>query len=118
VLVEGKPGYYGGFCKFGLNDLANWGRLAEVVKIGAPVEDVNVVENPFWEELVLSIAPGSYPLAQAAAARLRIAEAGKISILDVGGGSGVYSAVLLAKNPPATSTQHDLSNVHHVARQF
>jgi ubiquinone/menaquinone biosynthesis C-methylase UbiE len=79
---------------------------------------VDIQENPFWEELVLSIAPSSLPLAQAAAARLNIAAAGPIAILDVGGGSGVYSAVFLRKNPQAHATQIDWENVNRVARSF
>ncbi|MEX2318060.1 MAG: methyltransferase [Pirellulales bacterium] len=117
-LVEGKMAYFGGFAKFCGEDLAHWAELPAVVKSGVPVEDVNIDENPFWEELVLSIAPMSFPMAQAAAAHLRIAEAGPIAILDVGGGSGVYSAVLLSKNAQATSTQLDWANVNRVARSY
>ncbi len=117
-LVEGKPSYFGGFAKFSFDDLRHWARLADVVKTGAPADDVMIEENPFWEELVLAIAPGSFPLAEAAAARLKIAEAGPIAILDVGGGSGVYSAVFLRKNPQAESTQLDWANVNRVARSF
>jgi ubiquinone/menaquinone biosynthesis C-methylase UbiE len=117
-LVEGKPSYFGGFAKFTASELDKWARLAEVVKLGAPAEDINLVENPFWEELVLSIAPMSFTVAQAAAKRLRVAEAGPIAILDVGGGSGVYSVVLLKASPRANSTQLDWPNVNRVARSY
>jgi ubiquinone/menaquinone biosynthesis C-methylase UbiE len=117
-LVEGKNSFLGGFARLNVEELAKWAHLPEVVKSGRPVDDVDVKENPFWEDLVLSIAPSSFPLAQAAAARLRIAEAGPIAILDVGGGSGVYSAVMLSKNPQARSTQLDWANVNRVARSF
>jgi ubiquinone/menaquinone biosynthesis C-methylase UbiE len=117
-LVEGKNTFLGGFARISVEELTKWAHLPEVVKSGRPVEDVDVKENPFWEDLVLSIAPSSFPLAQAAAARLRIAEAGPVAILDVGGGSGVYSAVMLGKNPQAKSTQLDWANVNRVARSF
>ncbi|MEX0676648.1 MAG: methyltransferase [Pirellulales bacterium] len=117
-LVEGKSSFLGGFAKFTLEELDNWAQLAEVVKTGAPAEDINFDENPFWEDLVLSIAPSSFPIAQAAAKRLRIAGAGPISILDIGGGSGVYAAVFLKANPQATATQLDWANVNRVARSF
>jgi ubiquinone/menaquinone biosynthesis C-methylase UbiE len=99
-------------------ELNEWAQLPKVVKTGLPAEDVDRAENPFWEDLVLSIAPMSWPMAQAAAARLAIADAGPVTILDVGGGSGVYSAVLLAKNPQASATQIDWENVNRVARSY
>jgi ubiquinone/menaquinone biosynthesis C-methylase UbiE len=116
--VEGKPSYFGGFAKFTASELDKWAKLAEVVKSGAPAEDINLVENPFWEELVLGIAPSSFPVAQAVAKRLGIADAGPIAILDVGGGSGVYSVVFLKANPRAASTQLDWANVNRVARNY
>ena len=41
-------------------------------------------------------APFAAPVAMIAAERLHLADAGEISILDVGGGSGIYSATWLA----------------------
>lgn len=117
-LVEGKPSYFGGFTKFNLTDLPHWARLTDVVRTGAPADDVMKTENPFWEDLVISIAPWAFPIAEAAAKTLRLAAAGPISILDVGGGSGAYSAALLKTNTTATSTQLDWSNVNRVAREF
>ncbi len=117
-LVEGKPAYFGGFAKFNLSSLADWALLADVVRTGEPAKDVMQTENPFWEELVISIAPWAFPIADAAAKKLAVATAGPISILDVGGGSGAYSAALLRHNPQATSTQLDWANVNRVARDF
>ena len=97
-LVEGKPSYCGGFPKFTFTDLPHWGRLADVIRSGAPADDIMKTENPFWEELVMSIAPWAFPIAEAAAKKLNLAAAGPISILDVGGGSGAYSAALLKTN--------------------
>jgi ubiquinone/menaquinone biosynthesis C-methylase UbiE len=117
-LVEGKPSYCGGFPKFTLTDMPHWARLADVIRSGAPADDLMKTENPFWEELVLSIAPWAFPIAEAAAKKLNLAAAGSISILDVGGGSGAYSASLLRQSAQATSTQLDWSNVNRVARDF
>jgi SAM-dependent methyltransferase len=75
-------------------------------------------ENPFWEELVPAIAALSVPVVLAAAESLKLAEAGPISILDVGGGSGVYSAIWLGMNPQACATQLDWPNVNRLARGF
>jgi SAM-dependent methyltransferase len=77
-----------------------------------------VANNPFWEELVPAIAPQAVPAAMIAADMLRLADAGKISILDVGGGSGIYSAIWLGLNPAARSTQLDWGPVNAIARRL
>jgi ubiquinone/menaquinone biosynthesis C-methylase UbiE len=49
---------------------------------------------------------------------LGLAQAGAVSILDVGGGSGIFSAMWLAMNPQARSTQIDWANVNRIAKAF
>jgi SAM-dependent methyltransferase len=97
----------------------DWPALPEVVRTGSPVMagTLDVPDNPFWEELVPALAPLSAPVAMIAAETLRLAEAGEISILDVGGGSGIYSAVWLGINPAARSTQLDWGPVNTIARR-
>lgn len=119
-LVEGRPGYVGGFVTQVLHPhFANILQLPRAVRSGAPITEDNhsVADNPMWKELVLAIVPLAMPLA------LRVAEGtvrgrGAVSILDIGGGSGVYSAVLLAANPEARSTQLDWPTVNAIAREF
>src|SRR5258705_4849590 len=53
-----------------------------------------------------------------AAERLGIAKAGAVSWLDVGGGSGVWSAVWLGVNKQAIGTQLDWPNVNKIGRGF
>jgi ubiquinone/menaquinone biosynthesis C-methylase UbiE len=53
-----------------------------------------------------------------AAERLGVAKAGAVSWLDVGGGSGVWSAVWLGLNKQATGTQLDWPNVNKIGREF
>jgi SAM-dependent methyltransferase len=119
-LVEGQPACLSGFAKVMLAEMGNWAALPEAVRTGAPVTDVttDVADNPLWEELVPAIAPQSVPLAMTAADLLRLADAGEISILDVGGGSGIYSAIWLGLNPAARSTQLDWGPVNAIARGF
>lgn len=119
-LIEGRPAYIGGFAKVLLQEIGDWSALPEVVRTGTPVVDAtfDVPENPFWEELVPVIAPFAVPAAMAAAEKLRLAEAGEISILDVGGGSGIYSAIWLGLNPAARSTQLDWAPVNAIARRL
>jgi SAM-dependent methyltransferase len=118
-LVEGKPGYMGGFAKVVFARSPGRTRLPEAVRTGqTEASEAEKPENPFWEELVPAIAVLSIPVILAAAERLKLAAAGPISILDVGGGSGVYSAIWLGMNPQARATQLDWPNVNRLARGF
>lgn len=119
-LVRGKPAYLGGLAQLNAQTLSSWERLAEVAKTGAPVEKdtADVAENPFWEQLVPSIAALSVPVAQIAAEKLAIPKAGPITWLDVGGGSGIYSAIWLGLNPKAKGVQLDWANVNGIAKGF
>jgi hypothetical protein len=117
-LVEGKPSYMGGFLKCEVRDMKPWMQLAEIVKSGAPATGEEGTSAAFFEELVPAIAPLSFPVAEIAAKELGLAQAGAISVLDVGGGSGVFNAVWLKANPRATATQLDFPGVNAVARAY
>jgi SAM-dependent methyltransferase len=90
------------------------------VKTGAPTQEqpADVPENPFWEKLVPAIAVLAAPSAEAVARKLRLAEAGEIETLDIGGGSGIYSAVFLTASPKARALQLDWANVNRIAKGF
>jgi len=119
-LIEDRPGYLGGFAKVLLTRAADWSALTEVVRTGTPVmaDTHDTPDSAFFEQLVLAIAPTSAHAAARAAQTLRLAEAGAVSILDVGGGSGIYSAIWLGINPVARSTQVDWPGVNAVARDY
>ena len=119
-LVEGKPSYAGGFSKVQFAEFPEWTAFPEVVRTGRPavMNTTDVAENPFWEELVPAIVVLSIPVVHAAAELLKLARAGPISILDVGGGSGIYSAIWLGLNREARATQIDWGNVNRIAREF
>jgi len=119
-LVKGKPGYLGAMAEVFLEDFATWQKLPDAVKTGLPnvPNTTDVADNPFWQTLVPAIAALSFPVAQMAAERLGIAKAGAVSWLDVGGGSGVWSAVWLGVNKQATGTQLDWPNVNKIGRGF
>jgi hypothetical protein len=116
-LVEGKPADTGGYVKFTFADMGRWAGLPEAVRTGAPLatDTADVTENPFWERLVLAIAVLAVPSALTAADKLNLVNAGPISILDVGGGSRIYSIIWLGMNPQARSTQIDWKNVNQIA---
>ncbi|GAA4236628.1 methyltransferase [Actinomadura meridiana] len=119
-LVEGKPTCLSGFAKVKMGHMGSLARLPDVVRAGGPVTDavVEVADNPHWEDLIQALAAQSVPVATIAAEKLRIAEAGEISIFDIGGGSGVYSAVWLGLNPAARATQLDWAPINDIARRL
>jgi hypothetical protein len=119
-LVEGQPSCLSNFAKLKLAQMGNLVALPDVVRTGGPVTDatVEVSDNPHWEKVVQAIAAQSVPVATVAADMLRLAAAGEISILDVGGGSGIYSATWLELNPAARSTQLDWGPINAIARRL
>ena len=104
-LVKGKPSYLGDMAEVFLEDFATWQKLPEAAKTGLPTapHTADVADNPFWHVLVTAIAPLSFPVAQMAAERLGLSAKGPIAWLDVGGGSGVWSAAWLGINKQARS---------------
>ena len=119
-LVEGRPTCLTGFARLKLAHMAALAGLPEVVRAGGPLTDavVEVADNPHWEELVQALAAQSVPVAEIAADTLRLAAAGEISILDIGGGSGIYSATWLGLNPAARSTQVDWKPINAIASRL
>lgn len=119
-LVEGRKTYFGGFPKVMLKEFAEWQTFPDAVRTGAPQVDsqADLQENPFWEDLVPAIATLAVPVALAAAERLKLSQAGAASFIDVGGGSGIYSALWLGIAKQARSTQFDWENVNRIAKKF
>ena len=119
-LVKGKPAYLGGMAEVMTASLSDWATLPEAVKTGNPTatDTADVADNTFWHILVPAIAALSFPVAQMAAERLGIAKAGAVRWLDVGGGSGVWSAVWLSANRQAQGVQLDWPVVNTIAKGF
>jgi SAM-dependent methyltransferase len=117
-LVEGNPTCLSSFVQLKLGHIGSLAALPEVVRSGAPATaTVEVADNPHWENLVTALAAQSVPVATIVADALRLAQAGEVSILDIGGGSGIYSATWLALNPAARSTQLDWAPINAIARR-
>jgi hypothetical protein len=119
-LVEGKPSSLTGLARVALHGMPDWAKLSEAVKTGGPVmaQSIDAQDHPFWSILVTAIAPLAFPCAEAVVAQLDVARRGPLSILDVGGGSGIFSAVLLKANREARATQVDWPTVNAIARGF
>lgn len=119
-LVQGRPADLSGMARLKLGHMAHLTTLPDVVAAGGPISDptTEVADNPHWGKVVTAIAAQSVPAAAVAADVLHLSEAGAISILDVGGGSGVYSATWLERNPQARSTQLDWEPINQIARRL
>ncbi|MFD5624946.1 MULTISPECIES: class I SAM-dependent methyltransferase [unclassified Streptomyces] len=119
-LVDDRPASLSRFAILKLKHMAGLSALPDVVRAGGPVRDAasELADNPHWEEIVPAIAAQSVSAAETAAEVLGLAEAGAVSILDVGGGSGVYSGIWLAANPQARATQLDWEPINVIARRL
>ena len=119
-LLKDKPSYLGGMAEVMTDGLNDWSTLPEAVKTGKPTARTtnDVANNEFFPLLVPAIAAMSFPVAQMIAERLNIRNAGTIRWLDVGGGSGVWSAVWLGVNTQARGVQLDWPTVNTIAKQF
>ncbi len=119
-LIKGQPAYLGGMAEVMTGSLAEWGTLPTAVETGSPsaATTTEAADNDFWHVLIPAIAPLSLPVARMTAERLGIATAGPVRWLDVGGGSGIWSAVWLEANTEATGVQLDWPVVNTIAKQF
>jgi len=120
-LVEGKPAYMGAYAQLTHSPFGDAFRdLAEVARTGIPSFQytADTADNKFWEDLVLAIVPLAVPVVEVLVSRVQAVGAEPMSVLDIGGGSGVYSAFLLQKNPMARATQIDWPNVNQIGRAF
>ncbi|MFE7353690.1 class I SAM-dependent methyltransferase [Streptomyces sp. NPDC057543] len=119
-LVEGQPTDISGFAQLKLAEMDKLAGRLEVFRAGGPLADpmVEVADNPHWEKVVTAIAGLSVTAAQTAADVLGLAEREDLSILDVGGGSGIFSSVWLRLNPAARATQLDWGPINAIARRL
>ena len=119
-LLHGKPSYLGAMAEVMMDGMPDWAKLHQSVKTGRPAaaHTTDMEDNPFWHELVPAIASLSVPVAQIAAEKLGLGKAGPVAWLDVGGGSGVWSAIWLDANKQGKAFQLDWPKVNKIARGF
>ncbi|MCX4775227.1 methyltransferase (plasmid) [Streptomyces sp. NBC_01260] len=119
-LVEGKPTDISGFAQLKLAEMDKLAGRLEVFRAGGPLTEpmVEVADNPHWENVVTAIAGLSVTAARTAADVLGLAERENLSILDVGGGSGIFSSVWLRLNATARATQLDWEPINAIARRL
>jgi ubiquinone/menaquinone biosynthesis C-methylase UbiE len=119
-LVEGKPSYLGDFVKLaGIHGYAKWTRFEECIRNDAPIEDL---DDDFRrnEERMQYFVRAMHNNAKGAArfiASLPVF-ANSASLLDIGGGSGVYCIFLTECFPSLHATLIDFPPVCKVASEY
>ena len=98
-LVPGAPGDLSGAIRYNRDVYTAWGRLAEMVRTGRPVERPEVHLGEDGERtrtFVLSMHGRALGIGRSVVPQLKLA--GRKKLFDVGGGPGTYS-VLIAQKP-------------------
>jgi ubiquinone/menaquinone biosynthesis C-methylase UbiE len=120
-LVKPEPTYIGGMvhhCKWLYE---NWSMLTDAVSSGQPVGGAQSLAQLeiYFSELVKGLYVSNYPTAQKLAEILEIGSAYRnLEILDVAGGSAVWSIALLEKDAGSQATVLDFPSVTHVAESY
>lgn len=121
-LVSGKPFYQGSlFTHTAAQLLPKWLHLTEIVRTGRPAMVVNqqAEGGAFFAGLVESIFPMSYPTAIALGQHLEISKTTtKLTVLDVGAGSGVWGIALAEQSPHVEVYAVDWPEVLEVTRRL
>ncbi|MER6137069.1 methyltransferase [Streptomyces sp. NPDC001815] len=118
-LVRGQPTDISGFAQLKLAEMNQLTDRLNVFTTGGPptAPMVEVADNPHWENVVTAIAGLTVTAARTAADLLGLAERKNPNILDIGGGSGTFSAQWLRLNPTAHATQLDWQPINAIARR-
>ena len=119
-LVEGGPRYLGDFVKLaGIHGYAKWTRFEECIKNNAPLEDL---EDDFRrnEERMQYFVRAMHNNAKGTARFIASLPVfvNSSNLLDIGGGSGVYSIILTELFPSLHATLIDFPPVCKVAREY
>ena len=116
-LVEGAPAYMGQALRYSDDLYPVWGKLGETLKTGAPAlphHDILGDDPEKTRHFVLGMHSRALGIGQSMAAVLDLS--GRRRLLDVGGGPGTYSCLLVKKNPGLTSVSMDLPAVVAIAK--
>ncbi|KAF0151128.1 MAG: O-methyltransferase family protein [Ignavibacteria bacterium] len=114
-LVKGSPDFLGGL--FHTNELWNsWGTLTNAVKKGASFCQNDDLNNNCTDMFIYATHSRAVKEAKILAMLLNLTSA-KI-MLDVGGGSGVYSMRMIEHNPELNAVIFDLPNVIPLTKNY
>ena len=118
-LVPGAPGDLSGAIRYNRDVYTAWGRLAEMVRTGRPVERPEVHLGEDGERtrtFVLSMHGRALGIGRSVVPQLKLA--GRKKLFDVGGGPGTYSVLIAQNNPELACTVLDLPEVVKVAAEL
>ena len=120
-LVKGKPGYMGNMIKQTTDRYTAWGKLAEAVKQDTPVLPLTGAElfnaSP---EVLDNYVHGLFDMGKGLAQRIGslVDLSACRSLLDVAGGSGVYSIIFCRQFPQLKATVFDLPPILQRTQQI
>jgi hypothetical protein len=120
-LVKGKPGYMGNMIKQTTDRYAAWGKLAEAVTQDKPVLPLTGAElfnapPEVLDNYVHGLFDMGKGLAQRIGSLVDLSECR--SLLDVAGGSGVYSIIFCRQFPQLKATVFDLPPILQRTQQI
>ncbi len=118
-LVCGSPAYLGGAIKWGADQFAAWGELAQSVRLGTPAVAPEEHLGGNAEEtrrFVLGMRDRALSVARPLIQFLDFA--GVKNLLDVGGGPGTYATLLAQKYPESNVVVLDLPPVVAIAAEL
>lgn len=118
-LVHGRPAYIAHGLKFAEDLYPTWGRLAELVRTGAPtMEPESVLGEDKEKTRAFVLAMHERARGMSAVLPHGVDFAGRRRLLDIGGGPGTYSIALVRQTPGLTSTVLDRPGVLEVTREI
>ncbi|MHC1611371.1 MAG: methyltransferase family protein, partial [Candidatus Methanospirareceae archaeon] len=120
-LMKSSPLYQGNMLKLSGNSSNNWSKLGSVLKGDVQKEKNERFEDVFNPSFILAMAEGSMrgSLHRTAKEVSTIPEFQKArTLLDLGGGHGLYAIVFAEMNPELDATVFDLPPVTEVTREF
>ncbi len=118
-LVPGSPADLSNAIRYNRDVYPAWGRLTELVKTGKPVERPEIhlgADDERTRTFVLSMHGRAMGIGRAVVPQLRLE--GRQKLLDVGGGPGTYSMLIVEKNPDIECVVLDLPGVVKVADEL
>ncbi len=118
-LTPGAPGDLSGAIRYNRDVYAAWGRAADFVRTGKPVEPPAVhlgMDEARTRTFVLAMHGRALGIGRAVVPNLDLR--GRRRLLDVGGGPGTYAVLIAQANPHMTCTVIDLPGIVRVADEL
>ncbi len=121
-LDRRSPTYFGSMVKAtaGETVLQGLARLTDAVRHGGtvlPEAGVLAPDHPYWAEFARAIAPAGRFMGPLLASLLDVGAGGRMRVLDIAAGHGLYGIAVATQNPQAEIVALDWPSVLAVARE-